>query len=96
MDPKLVAAIERLLTIYITYFITKYGSGLQSAAPDIVVVVISVLSLGWGVYNNRKAGLLTRAASIPEVKEIKLTNGPESSALNQATPAKITMSGESK
>jgi hypothetical protein len=96
MDPKAHAALERLITIYVTYFITKYGSGITSAAPDIAVVILSLGSVAYGAYLNRKAALITNVANIPEVKEIKLTNGPESSALNQATPANVTMTGESK
>jgi hypothetical protein len=96
MDPKAYAAIERLVTIYVTYFITKYGSGITSAAPDIAVVILSLGSAVLGIYQNRKAAILTSAANIPEVKEIKLTNGPESSALNQATPSNVTMTGETK
>lgn len=93
MDPKLKGSIERIVTIYLTYLITKYGSGiagLNSIIPDIIVVGGSALSLAYGLYANRKVGLLADAATIPEVKKIELDpRNINTPALVDATPPKV-------
>ena len=96
MDPKLSSATERLATIYVTYFITKYGSGLTSSAPDIVVVLMSAASVAWGIYKNRASALVTSAASVPGVRAIELSNTSEGRALSTATPDNVSVKGDSK
>jgi len=100
MDPKASASLERILTIYATYLIMKYGPKVPgfdaSIVPDLIVVGGSALSVAYAWYTNRKAAILTTAASLPEVKKIELVNGPESTGLAKATPSNVTVTGESK
>ena len=91
MDPKLIGSIERLLTIYVTYLVTKYGAGLGFNAADVVVILMSGLSAAWGVYSNRKAAIIATASNLDEVKKVELENTPEGRALSQSTPANVTV-----
>jgi hypothetical protein len=95
MDPKLRGSIERIATVYLTYLVTKYGgrvAGLDSIIPDLIIVFGSGASFAYGLYVNRKAGLLADAASVPEVRKIELSPiAPDSESLNKATPTKVVI-----
>ncbi len=95
MDPKLAASLERILTVGVAYGLAKYSSSVQGLTPDIVVILLAASSAGWGWYKNRKVGILTTAAHIPEVKKIELDKSqPETKALNEATPESVVISKE--
>lgn len=100
MDPKSSAAIERMLTVFVTYFVTKYAKmipGLDaSMVPDIVILVLALGSAGIGVIKNTKLAILKRAEQIPEVHKIELNGGPDTPALNQGTSDKVVVKKESK
>jgi hypothetical protein len=96
MDPKLSGSLERIATIYFTYLIMKYGPRIpgfdQSIVPDLLVVGGAIASAIWGWVKNRQSVLLTMAATVPAVRKIELNPAsPDSPALNDATPAKITI-----
>jgi hypothetical protein len=96
MDPKLSGSLERIATIYFTYLIMKYGPRIpgfdQSIVPDILVVGGSAISAIWGWYKNRQSALITMAATVPAVRKIELSpTSPDSPALNDATPDKVTI-----
>ena len=95
MDPKLSGSLERIITIYLTYLITKYGAGipgLSGIIPDLIVVGGSGLSLAYGLWANRKAGLISNAATaVPNAKIILDPKDPASHALADVTPNNVTV-----
>ena len=94
MDPKVSGAVERLLTIYATYLITKYGAGFGFNGADIAVVLMSGLSTAWGAYSNRTASLVSTAATaVPTATILLDPKDPDSSALAKVTPANVTING---
>jgi hypothetical protein len=96
MDPKLKGSIERILTVYLTYLVTKYGSkvaGLDSLIPDLIIVLGSGASFAYGLYVNRKVALLTDAALAMPTAKIHLDpSDPDSRALAKATPDNVIVS----
>lgn len=95
MDPKLAASIERILTVGLTYLVTKYGSriaGLDSIVPDLVVIIIFGGSALNGLLNNTKARLLARTATVVPDAKIKLNPlNPESKELAKSSPDNVTV-----
>lgn len=96
MDPKYSSATERLLTVYITYLVTKYAKlipGLdQSMVPDLVVLVMGLGMALYGAIHNTKIALLSRVASMPEVRKVELSPvAPSTPALADATPANVVV-----
>ena len=95
MDPKLNASLERILTVYVTYLVVKYGTRIpgfdSSIVPDLVVVIMSIGSVAYGIYKNSKAKLITTVAQMPEVKKIELTQTSASAVLAADTPSNVTV-----
>jgi hypothetical protein len=96
MDPQLKASLERVLTIYATYFIMKYGNRIpgfdSSIVPDILVIGGSGLSAAWGAYINRKANLVAVAATaIPSAKILLDPRNPDTAAIAEVTPGNVTV-----
>ena len=100
MDPQLESSIERILTVAVAYGLAKYSSSVQGLTPDIVVILLAGGSAGWGWYKNRKAALLTNAATaMPKAKILLDPKDPETAALVKVTPDNVTVDpakGESK
>lgn len=96
MDPKFQASTERLLTIYITYLVTKYAAKIpgldQSMVPDLVVLAMGA---GMGIYawlSNTKAALMARAAKAVPTAKIELSpRDPDSKDIAKATPDNVVV-----
>jgi hypothetical protein len=96
MDPQLKASLERVLTIYATYFIMKYGNRIpgfdSSIVPDLLVIGGSGLSAAWGAYINRKSNLIAvTATAVPTAKIILDPKDPGSAAMAAAAPDNVTV-----
>ena len=94
MDPKASASLERILTIYATYLIMKYGPKIPgfdaSIVPDLIVVGGSFLSVAYAWYTNRKAALVATAAiAVPDAKVLLNPNNPDTAAIAKATPGNV-------
>ena len=58
---------------------------LQIAGPG-----LAFIGVVWSFFANNKTSILTSAANMPEVKEIKLEpHAPETAALSAATPSNV-------
>lgn len=96
MDPKYGAATERLLTIYITYLVTKYAKlipGLdQSMVPDLVVLASGGGMAAYAWFWNTKQKLIDRAAKAAPSAKIELSpRDPDTPAIAAATPSNVTI-----
>ena len=96
MDPKLSASLERIITIYLTYLVMKYGSKFPgfdaSIVPDLIVVGGSVISLSIGLYKTRKTALIANAAAAaPDAKILLDPRDPDTAEIAKATPSNVTI-----
>lgn len=98
MTPQQVTDLLRQLLPVLGTVLTAWGVSadkwtsisnllLLIAGPGMIVV-----SAIWGFIRNTKAGLVTAAAQVPEVKNITLTStAPESQSINAQTPSNVTI-----
>lgn len=82
---------DRVILVLLTYAVSRGWLTSADVAP-LASVAIGLGGVIWGAYVNRKASILASAAAIPEVKKIQLDQTAAATALNQATPAKVTQS----
>jgi hypothetical protein len=97
MDPQLKASLERVGTIYATYFIMKYGPRIpgfdSSIVPDILVIGGSALSAAWGAYINRKSNLVAVAATAVPSAVITLDpKNPDTAEIAKSSPDNVVVS----